>query len=572
MSQNPPNTPAGMDDEEDFEALLQDHLPQAAPKHKGELVDANVTGIFDDVVMVSFGSKDEAPIAIEEFMDAGKQLTVQVGDSVRVLLAGWTDDGEPEMSYKKARAAGAGTMLREAHDAGVPVRGIVTKAVSGGVIVDVGMPAFMPGSQADVVRLPDLSVLIGREIEAYVLEYDEGRNRALLSRRKLLAERNEAARGGFLEKLLPGDTVKGTVRDVLDFGVFVALGPVDAMIPRSELTYDRGMHPTEVVKVGEAIEAKILEINTETGKITLSRKRLGEDPWDKIDEHYPVGSTVTGKVTGVQSFGAFVQLREGITGLIHAANISWDSAKKSAADKFVVGDSVSCQIVDIDKEKKRLGLSLKHLSRDPWLDTTTRFPVGSRQKGKVKEIRDFGAIVQLDENTDGLLHIGDLSWTTRPKHPSEFVSDGQEVEVVVLALDAGKRRISLGMKQMTGSPFEQFVSSHPVGSVTTGKISRLERFGAFVELAPGLEGLIHISELDDQRVDTPERVVHVGEEVNVKVLELNAAKGRIGLSRKGALADQERENIKAYTSKSDAKPTGLSLGDALKAAMKNKPE
>ena len=569
MTQNPTNQPDPME-EEDFEKLLLSHLPQAAPKHKGELVDATVVGIMDDEVMVSFGSKDEAPIPIDEFLDAGKQLTVRVGDTVRVLLTGWNDDGEPEMSHRKARAAEAGTMLREACERNVPVRGTVTRVVPGGVIVDVGMPAFMPGSQADVMRVPDLSGLIGQEIEAYVLEYDEKRNRALLSRRKLQAERNDAARGGFLEKLVPGETVKGTVREVLDFGVFVSLGPVDAMIPRSELTYDRGMHPSDIVKVGQTIEAKVLEVSADTGKVTLSRKRLGEDPWETIGEHYPVGTTVTGKVTGVQPFGAFVQLSEGITGLIHAQNISWESGKKSAADKFVVGDAVSCQVVEIDKEKKRLGLSLKHLSRDPWLDLAASYPVGSRHKGHVKELRDFGAIIQLDENTDGLLHVGDLSWTTRPKHPGEVVQEGQDVEVVVLNLDAARRRISLGMKQLTGSPFDQFASAHPVGSVATGRITRLERFGAFVELAPGLEGLIHISELDEQRVDTPERVVHAGEEVTVKVLEINAAKKRIGLSRKAAIADLERENIRAYTRKDESGPTGMSLGDALKAAMKKK--
>ncbi len=568
MATNPRNQEP---DEDDFEALLNQHLPTASPKQKGELLDATVVAIVDDEVIVSFGSKDECPIPFSEFLDPKGELTVRVGDGVRVLLTGWTDDGEPQVSHKAARGAAANQMLREAAERGVPVRGVVSRVAGSGVIVDVGVPAFMPASHCDTMRIPDLSSLIGQEVEAYVLEYDDTRNRAVLSRRKLLAERQDAERQKFLSGVQPGDVLKGVVREVLDFGLFVRIGAVEGLVPRSELTYDRGVSPSDLFKAGDAIEVKVLELAADTGKVTLSRKRVGEDPWLTIGEHYPVGSTVTGRVVTVQEFGAFVQLREGITGLIHAENISWEKGRKSAKDKFQPGDTVTCQVVEIDQERKRLGLSLKHLARDPWTDTASKYPVGSRHKGTVKQLRDFGAIIQLDEFTDGLLHVGDLSWTERPKHPGEVVSEGQEVEVVILNLDAAKRRLSLGLKQLTGSPYEQFVAANPVGSVATGRVTRIERFGAFVELLPGLEGLIHISELDTERVDTPERVVRIGEEVSVKVLGFEAGKKRISLSRKQAIDDLERENIRQYTRKADEKSgTGLSLGDMLKKAMEKK--
>lgn len=558
--------------DEDFEALLNEHLPQAGPKAKGDLVDANVVGILDDDVLVSYGSKEESAIPAEEFRDPKGELTVKVGDTVRVLLQGWDEDGVPVLSHKKARGAAAAVMLEEAAKAQVPVRGIVSRVVNGGVLVDVGMPAFLPASHIDLFRVGDLNTLVGQEIEAYVMDYNPQEKRAVLSRRKLLAERRDKDLQKFMDGVLPGSTVRGKVKQVLDFGVFVELGAAEGMIPRSELTYDRGVNPADIVTVGQEIEAKVLEVSRDTGKITLSRKRLHEDPWLTISEHFPVGATVTGKVITIQEFGAFVQLTEGITGLIHSKDISWESGKKSAKDQFREGDSVTCQIVDLDVEKKRLGLSLKHLARDPWLDLEAKYPVGSRHTGTVSGLRDFGAFVKLDEFTEALLHIGDLSWEKRPEHPSAILKEGQEVEVVILNLDATKRRISVGMKQKSASPFEQFLAAHSIGSLVTGKVSRMVPFGAFLELAPGLEGLIHISELDDHRVDAPEKVVRMGEEVTVKILEADSAKRKISLSRKDAFRELERENIRQYTKTENQKSVGLNFGAALKDAFnKSKP-
>jgi small subunit ribosomal protein S1 len=373
-----------------------------------------------------------------------------------------------------------------------------------------------------------------------------------------------------LETLTPGAVVKGKVREVLDFGAFVELGPVEALLPRSEVSYERASRTEDFLVPGQEAEFKILEISRESGRVTLSRKRLGEDPWSTIRDTFAVGTNVSGKIVSIQPFGAFVQLQEGITGLIHAGDISWDRERKSVEETFKIGDQVTCQVTEVDPDAKRLGLSLKHLSRDPWTDMADKYPVGSRHKGTVTKLREFGAFVKLDENVEGLLHIGDLSWEKRPTHPSEIVSEGQEIDVTILSHDLERRRIGLGVKQLTGSPYERFISEHPVGSVTVGKVTRIVPFGVFVELLPGLEGLIHISELDEERVDTPERVVRVDEEVRVKILDATREKNRISLSRKEAIRDEERENIKQYSGASDGKSAnmGSSFGAALQAAMK----
>jgi small subunit ribosomal protein S1 len=558
---------ANHDEDEDFEALLNEHLPRAEPKNEGELLDATVVRVLREDVLVTYGSKNEVSIPIEEFRDGKGNLMVKPGDSIRVLVVQIDEDGEPELSYQKARNVEASRMLSQAFEHHVPVRGRITRALNAGVIVDVGVQAFMPASQVDLFRVGDLNSLVGQEVEAYILEYDVRQGRAVLSRRKLLTERQEGQKQQFFSKIKPGDRIKVKVKQALDFGLFVEAEGVEGLIPRSELTYDRGVTPQEVAKPGDILEVKVLDLTPETGKITFSRKRANEDPWEKIEEVYPPGSTVTGKVAAIQSFGAFVQLQEGVTGLIHAKELSWKSGRNSPEEHLKIGDSVTCQVIELDKGNKRLGLSLRSLSRDPWLDLETRYPVGSRHNATVEQFRDFGAFVKLDENTDALLHVADIDWKKRPKHPSEVLKEGQSVEVVILNLDREKRRISVGMKQLARSPFEQFLQSHPPGSIAQGKITRLERFGAFVELAPGLEGLIHISELDDQRVDSPERVVRVGEELNVKVLDANAEKQRISLSRKEAIRQQEQENMKQYLSGQEKKSKSGGFGAALQQAL-----
>ncbi|MBX3730036.1 MAG: S1 RNA-binding domain-containing protein [Candidatus Sumerlaeia bacterium] len=556
--------------EDDFAALLEQHLPGGEPRQAGELVDATVVRILDDVVLVDYGFKAECAVPLREFQDGRGEVLVRPGESVRLVLLGTNSDGTVDLSFAKARAAEAARMLREAAAAGVPVRGIVARAVKGGLLVDVGMPAFMPASQADTLRITDFDALVGQEIEALVLEYDEERQRAVLSRRKLLEQRRDRRRDEFLRTVEPGATLRGVVRDVLDFGVFVALDGAEGLIPRSELSYERGVTPADLFTPGDEIDVKVLDVSAENGRLTLSRKRLDRDPWETIDETFPVGSIVKGKVVETKDFGAFVQLQEGLTGLLHAGDIAWDTTRRAAGDHFRPGDEVTCQVTAIDRDRKRLSLSLKHLSRDPWLDIEARFPIGSRHRGVVASVRDFGAFIRLEDGTEGLLHIGDLSWTERVKHPSDVLAEGQELEVAVVKLDIEKRRIGLGLKQLEASPLERFRREHKVGSLVTGKVTRLVPFGAFVELAPGIEGMMHISEIDEVRVEAIDKALRVGQEVTVKVLKIEADRGRIALSRRQALREAEREAVDQYRNTSKQSLGGSLFGDALRSALEKK--
>lgn len=567
-----PNDNPGYEADDDFAALLEEHLPTAVPKTRGELIDAVVVRLTDDVVLLNYGSKEEAAVPAGEFRDVKGIIAVKPGETVRLQMTGYDDESTPQFSYKRARQAEAAEVLAQAAKSRMPVKGVISRILNTGAIVDLGIPAFMPASQADVRRVNDLNTLLGMQVEVYVLEYDEQQNRAVVSRRALLSERLDKDRETFLETLTPGQIVKGKVREVLDFGAFVELGPIDGLVPRSEVSYERSAKLEDYLAPGQEADFKVLEISRDSGRVTLSRKRLNEDPWATVRDHYAVGTTVSGKVVSIQPFGAFVQLQEGVTGLVHVGDVSWDRDRKPLDEIFKVGDAVTCQVTEVDADAKRLALSVKHLSRDPWLDMVDRFPVGSRHTGTVTQLRDFGAFVKLDENVEGLLHIGDLSWEHRPKHPTEMLSEGQEVEITILSHDLERRRISLGKKQLTGSPYERFTSEHPVGSVTVGTISRIVPFGVFVELLPGLEGLVHISELDEERVDMPERIVRLGEEIRVKILEVSADKQRISLSRKEAIRDEERENLRQYSGQADAPaPAGTSpFAAALQAAMNKK--
>ncbi len=554
--------------EKEFSALLDEHLPTSQQPRRGEIIHVPVVEVTADSVLVDVGGKSEARLPIEEFTKVGDQYQVRVGDEIPVLQTVGGKEGGSRLSHRRARQRLAHDAIRQAHDEGLPVRGVVTRVVKGGAMVDVGLDAFMPASQVDLFKVPDLKSFLGQEIEAEVLEFDDQRSRAVLSRRRLLFKRQESERADFLKTLEPGSTVTGTVKNVLDFGVFVELGKVDGFIPREEVSWDRGKSPTEALKVGDEVEVKILNVSPNSGKITLSRRRLRENPWDHIDERYPPGATVTGTVVAIEPYGAFIHIEEGITGMVHASDMSWASGNKKPEDFVRVGDEVTSQILDIDRQRKRLSLGFKQLQRDPWLDVKDRYPEGSQHKGTVSSTTSYGVFVKLDDYVEGMVHVSDLSWDRSVRSAKGFVEPGQEVEVVVLGLDDQKRRISLGMKQLTESPFDAYLRENPVGKTVTGKVTRFAPFGAFVELAPGLEGLIHISQIDVKRVELPEKALSQGEEVAVKIVDANRNQQKISLSRKEAVRQQEREVSRQYMKSQDTTSSGMSLGEALREAQK----
>jgi len=559
--------------EKEFAALLDQHLPGAgggSDQSRQTLMDLTVVAIRDNDVLVDIGGKEEASIPLTDFPLIGEKRDVKVGQQISAVQMGRNEDGSPRLSHRLARTQQAQKHIQQALENKVPIRGTVSSVVKGGVMVDIGLEAFMPASQIDLFKIPDLNKLQGQEIEAYVLEYDPGRKRAVLSRRQLLFERRESTRKEFLDKIIPGSTVKGKVKSALDFGVFVELGTVDGFIPREEISWDRGKSPAEVMAPGTEIELKVLNVSSDTGKVTLSRKRLTENPWDKIEERFPVGSNVRGKVVAVQQYGAFVHLEEGVTGMIHASDMSWSAGNKKPTDYVREGDEVTCQVIEVNKEKKRLSLGLKQLSRDPWSDVEEKYTVGSRHKGTVTSITNHGAFVKLDDFIEGMVHVSDLTWEKRVNHPKEYLKNGDEVEVVVLKLDRNERRISLGIKQLADSPFDAYLKAHPQGSIVTGKVTRFAPFGAFVELAPGLEGLIHISQIDEKRVELPEKALKMGEEVTAKIIATEKKNQKISLSRKEAIKAAEKENIRSYMKKENKQAGMGSMAEAFQALKEKK--
>lgn len=550
-----------------FDALIDQHLPGSGEKSpRGEILEVPVVAVREDTVLVDFGGKAEATIPLHEFTSINGTPQVSVGDVIKVVQLGRSGDGGPRLSHREARVRESEGRIREAKESKTPIKGRVTKTVKGGLMVDIGLPAFMPASQVDLFKIPDLGTMVGQEIEAYVIEYDQRRKRAVVSRRRFLFEQLENERQETLSKLAVDQVLSGKVKSALDFGVFLDLGAIDGFIPREEVSYDRGTHPSDIVKVGDVVEARIIKLDKETGKVTLSRKRMQPDPWGQVADKFFPGQKIVGKVVAVQSYGAFVHLEEGVTGMVHASDMSWSTSNKKPSDFVQVGKEVECQVLEVDAKEKRISLGIKQLQHDPWAEADEKYAKGTKLRGKVTTMTNYGVFVRLDEYIEGMVHVSDLTWEKRINHPKEVVKSGEEVDVVVLKVDSKNRRISLGMKQLTQSPFAAFVSNNPVGSVVQGKVTRFAPFGAFVELGPGLEGLIHISQIDDKRVELPEKALSVGEEVTCKVVRVDAKSGKISLSRKDALKQVERDQVRAYIKKGKEAPSGVTFGDLLNQA------
>ncbi|MDX2175010.1 MAG: S1 RNA-binding domain-containing protein [Candidatus Sumerlaeia bacterium] len=551
----------------EFDKYMDQALAADAGMSGGALLEVTVVEILEDRVLVDTGGKAEAHIALDEFVKVGDQYQVAVGDKISVVRVRQTADG-PVYSHREARARAAQDAVAEAHKDKKPLKGLVTGVVKGGLTVDIGVGAFMPASQVDLFKIPDLNTLVGQEIEAYVIEFDPRRRRAVLSRRQLLFEQRESERREALGKLEVGSRVRGRVKSALEFGAFLDLGGVDGFIPREEVSYDRGTPPSRILKAGEEVEVVIAKVDPETGKITLSRKRALADPWETIDQRIQVGDSIKGTVVSIQNYGAFVHVEEGVTGMIHAGDMSWSLGNKKPGDYVKAGETIDVKVLELDKEKRRLSLGIKQIQEDPWEAVRREYPAGARVKGTVTSLTNYGAFVKIGDFLEGMIHVSDIVWERRLSHPKEVLTVGQEVEAIVLKSEGDTRRLSLGLKQLQESPFEAYANAHPVGSVVSGKVTRFAPFGAFVELAEGLEGLIHISQIDVHRVELPEKALQLGEEVKAKVLKYEAKNRKISLSRKDALRNAERESIKQYLGKSNKAENRLNtFGDALRQAQ-----
>ena len=509
----------------------------------GEIVKGVVVDVNRDEVMIDIGFKSEGYIPAAEFDPGDNDLPgVQVGDEIDVYIVRREDsEGQIVLSKKIADQTLIWDEIAAAHESGEPVQGRVTERIKGGLRVSVGsLRGFLPASQVELRPIQNLEQYVGQTLDMKVISLSKRRHNIVLSRRAWLETELVKKRAEILSTLEVGQRITGVVKNITAFGAFVDLGGVDGLLHKTDMAWKRIHHPSDVVSVGDEIEVEVIGIGQDNEKISLGLKQMTEDPWKNVNENYPIGSTVRGVVVNIVNYGAFLQLEEGVEGLIHVSEMAW--TRRNVAPSRIVnkGDEIEAVVLEISKEDKRISLGLKQLQRNPWELLEQRSPEGSKITGRIRNITSFGAFVEIEPGIDGLIHTSDLSWTKRGTAANEELKEGDEIEVVVLQIDAAERRVSLGLKQTQPDPWEDVPEKYKVGSVVRGKIVNLTSFGAFTKLEEGIEGLIHISELAERRIEKPEEVVSVGEELDLKVINLSPKDRRIGLSLKALLAEQAR--------------------------------
>ena len=512
----------------------------------GEIVKGVVVDVSRDEVMIDIGFKSEGYIPASEFDTGENDLpAVQVGDEIDVYIVRREDaEGQIVLSKKIADQTLIWDEIATAHETSTPVKGRITERIKGGLRVTIGsLRGFLPASQVELRPIQNLEQYVGQTLDMMVISLSKRRHNIVLSRRACLEAELAHKRSEVLSTLEVDQLVKGVVKNITAFGAFVDLGGVDGLLHKTDMAWQRIHHPSDVVSVGEEIEVQVIGINPENEKISLGLKQKTPDPWENIEEKYPIGSTVHGVVVNIVNYGAFLQLEEGVEGLIHVSEMAW--TRRNVAPSRIVnkGDEIEAVVLEISREDKRISLGLKQLQQNPWELLEERAPVGSKITGRVRNLTNFGVFVEIEPGIDGLIHTSDLSWTKRGAAANEALKEGSEIEVVVLQIDAAERRVSLGLKQTQPDPWEEVPEKYKVGSVVRGTIVNLTSFGAFTKLEEGIEGLIHISELADRRIEKPEEVVSVGDELDLKVINLFPKDRRIGLSLKALIAEQERAAV-----------------------------
>ncbi|MAT72292.1 MAG: 30S ribosomal protein S1 [Planctomycetaceae bacterium] len=536
--------------EEDWSAAIGEMAPDDISWLGGEDIDVNqivegkVIRIDDEYVLVDVGYKSEGAIPLSEWLeeteDDAPSEPPQVGDTIRVLVEdvedalGRVDDrGMIVLSKRKAEKIEKWMKVMESVHEGDVVSGEVTRKIKGGLLVDIGVNVFLPASQVDIRRPHDIGEYIGKTIDCMVLKIDEARRNIVVSRRSLIEAQRAEKKAELLKVLEVGQLRKGVVKNLADFGAFVDLGGIDGLLHITDMSWGRINHPSEMVKVEDELEVVILHIDYEKEKIALGLKQKTPSPWENVATKYPVGSRVKGVVVNVMSYGAFVKLEDGIEGLVHISEMSWTKRISHPSELVNIDDEIEVAVLRIDEQKQEISLGMKQTQANPWEKVAERYPVGSLVKGKVRNLTNYGAFIEIEEGIDGLLHVSDVSWTRKISHPSEVVEKGQEIECQVLSVDQDRRRIALGLKQLEEDPWNSDIPNrYQQGQLVKGKVTKITNFGVFVGLEDGLEGLLHISELADHKVENPQDVVNVGDELEVKILRVDTDERKIGLSRK----------------------------------------
>jgi small subunit ribosomal protein S1 len=538
--------------EETFGALFEESLQH---KHfdEGEVVTGTVVSIEKEYVMVDIGDKCEGQVPIEDFKDSAGEVKVSVGDSIEILVERRQEEqGVIYLSKSKAEKKRLWENLDQAYRNQTPVTGKIAERVKGGYMVDVhGVRAFMPGSQADIRPVRDPDSLVGKEDQFQVLKFNRRRLNLVVSRRGVMEKESRQKREHTLAEIEEGMILKGKVKNITDYGAFIDIGGVDGLLHITDMNWRRLNHPSEMIAVNDDVEVKVLKFDKATEKISLGMKQLEPDPWDNVDKKYPIKTVVAGRVVSITDYGAFVELEPGVEGLVHVSEMSWSKKRVSPKELVKPDQQVEAQVLDIDKQNRKITLGMKQVMQNPWELLAEKYPRNSRIHGKIKNITNFGVFVGVEDGVDGLVHISDLSWVKKFRHPKEAFKKGDEVEAVVLDVDPERERFSLGIKQLLADPWSLVAEKYRPGTRIVGKVVSVTDFGAFVELEDGIEGLIHISELSDQQVKDPKDVVQIGQEVRVEVLSVDPKERRIRLSLRAISQAEEKEQVEHYQAASE---------------------
>ena len=536
---------------------------------EGEVVTGRIISVDKGFVLVDVGYKSEGQIPIHEFKDESGNIVAHSGDSVEVMVEWWDDENEVVvLSKEKAEKVKVWEDIKKAYENGDTIQGTIISRVKGGFSVDVGVPAFLPGSQTDLHPIRNLDDMVGKTLGFKVLKYNRKRSNIVLSRRAILEEERESKRSSTLAVIHEGKVMQGVVKNITEYGIFVDLGGVDGLLHITDISWGRVKHPSELFSVGQTITVKILNIDLEKERVSLGMKQLNPDPWSVAKENYPVNSHVQGKVVSLTDYGAFVELEEGIEGLIHVSEMSWTRKIRHPSKVVSVGDEVEAVVLDIKPENRRISLGMKQIVPNPWDVISEKYPVGTTIEGKIKNITDFGLFIGIDEGIDGLVHISDISWTKRIKHPSEVFKKGDMTQAIVLDIEKGQERFSLGIKQLQEDPWKTVSKRYEVGKEITGTITNVTDFGIFVELEEGIEGLVHVSEISKEKIKTPVGQFNVNDIITARVMNINSDERRIGLSIKRLDETSEQVLLSEYIN--NMKPTTSTFGEILRENLKDK--
>ena len=549
-------------DQEEYERLLKMYEGSFRNIAEGEVITGTVLKVSSTDVVVDVGYKSEGIISIQEFLDEQGECIVQQGDSVAVLLERTEDrNGHIVLSREKAEKMKIWDEVEKAYDDRRVVIGRVIERIKGGLAVDIGVRAFLPGSQVDVRPVRNLDALRGQELRMRVIKVNKKRGNIVLSRKALLEEENTEKKTHTLATLEEGKVLHGAVKNITDYGAFIDLGGIDGLLHVTDMSWGRAAHPSDLFKVNDEVDVVVLKFDRTTERVSLGYKQLHDDPWSAVDERYQAGQRVNGKVVSLTDYGAFIELELGVEGLIHVSEMSWSKRVKHPSKLLSVGDAVESLVLGVDPQARRISLGLKQVESNPWHQLTDKYPVGTRLTGKVRNLTEFGAFVEVEEGIDGLIHISDMSWSKRLNHPSEVLKKGDEVEAMVLNIDPDNQRLSLGLKQLATDIWDEFFNSHKVGTVIEGTVVRITNFGAFVELAEGIEGLIHVSEFEDE--GGREKVeLKVDTVTSMKIIKLSPSERKIGLSIRALKSDNYEADWDSHGAASSS--PSATLGDHFK--------